>query len=114
MPKRSFTTLPVRPRDVLVQPDSRAVVIPELSFITNGLRVAAERFRDDVKTFQEVARQVPEPGKVAFITPAAARSLAVQFERQAVQMDDLIRLLDRADSIAVLDIGEDDDEEEED
>lgn len=111
MPKSSFNALPVTKRDVVdrIVDAGQSVEIHELSFVINGLRVAGERFREDARTFQEIARQTPEPGKAMLVAPAAARSLAIQFDLQARQMEDLAALLGRAASMIVLDLDTEDD-----
>ena len=67
----------------------------ERATITNGLRVAAERFK-------EHARDLLTPDDRNPVIPAGYRSLAEQFERQCAESVKLAQQIENAESVEVI------------
>jgi hypothetical protein len=69
----------------------RELTESERTTITNGLRVAAERFQEHVKSFRE------DPD----LTKPAYKGLADQFEKQDRESRELADLIDDCESITL-------------
>jgi hypothetical protein len=71
----------------------RILTESERTTITNGLRVAAEKFDEYVKMFRT--------GEDLGISRGAAESLACTFENQAKESRELARLIDDCESLTI-------------